>query len=183
MMNWTGKLAATAWMMAIGAHAGEMKVDAQKSWVKVDAKATGHSFSGNLEKFAATVTGNDATLEPQAAVLKWDFADLKTGEAKRDVEMLKWLDHGSQPGGEFRMTKTWQDKAGHTQAQGTLKIHGVSKSIVFPVTAKREGKHVAVDGSVWLDYQDFSLPIVRAMVVMTVEPKLNVRFHLEGDVS
>jgi len=178
-----GKLTAAACLTAIGAHAGELKVDDQKSWVKVDAKSTGHSFSGSLEKFSASVTGDDTSLEPKSALLKWDFADLKTGDVKRDAEMLKWLDHGSKPGGEFRMVKTWKDKAGNTQAQGTLKIHGVSKTIVFPVTAKRDGKRVKIDGSVWLDYQEFSLPVVRAMVVMTVDPKLNVRFHLEGDAS
>ena len=168
---------------AVGAHAGELKIDGRQSWVKVDAKATGHSFTGSLAKFDAAVTGDESTLAPKSAVLKWDFADLKTAEDKRDTEMLKWLEYGSQPNGEFRLTKTWQDKEGHTMAQGTLKIHGVSKSVTFPVTAARDGKRVKIDGSVWIDYQDFSLPTVRAMVVMTVDPKLNVRFHLEGDLD
>jgi polyisoprenoid-binding protein YceI len=95
--------------------------------------------------------------------------------------MLKWLEHGKSPKGEFRMSKTWQDAEGKTQAQGVLKIHNVSKTLTFPVSAKRDGKRVSIDGSVWLDYQDFSLPLIRAMVVMTVDPKLNVKFHLEGE--
>jgi polyisoprenoid-binding protein YceI len=177
----------SAWVMALGLmaaaglHAGTLKVDPQTSWVKVDAKATGHSFTGNLEKFEAAVTGDDATLQPQSAVLRWDFSDLKTGDGKRDSEMLKWLEHGKSPKGEFRMNKTWRDKSGNSHAQGTLKIHNVVKNVTFPVTAKRDGKRVVIDGNVWLDYQDFSLPVVRAMVVMTVDPKLNVKFHLEGE--
>lgn len=170
------------WLVAMaGAQAASLKVDKDKSWVKVDAKATGHSFSGNLEKYEASVTGDDATLVPRSAVLKWDFKDLKTGDPKRDTEMLKWLEHTKSPQGEFAMTKTWQDKEGKTHAQGVLKIHGVSKTVSFPVSAKRDGTRVSVDGNAWLDYQDFSLPVVRALVVMTVDPKLNVRFHLEGE--
>jgi len=171
-------LALVAW-----ASAGSMKVDHQASWVKVEAKATGHSFSGKLDKFEATVVGDDQTLEPRTAVLRWDFKDLNTAEGKRDKEMLTWLESTSHPGGEFKMSKTWKDAAGKTNAQGVLSIHGVSKTMSFPVTAKREGGRVSVDGEVWLDYQDFSLPLIRKMALMTVDPKLKVRFHLEGDVK
>ena len=34
-----------------------------------------------------------------------------------------------------------------------------------------------------MDYQDFKLPIIRAMAVMTVDPKLTVRFHVVGKIK
>jgi polyisoprenoid-binding protein YceI len=164
-------------------EAGDLAVDAQKSWVKVDASATGHTFSGSLSKFDAKVSGDPASLAPSSATLQWDFSDLKTNDAKRDAEMLKWLEYAKNQSGTFSMTKTWTDAAGKTWAQGNLKIHGISKSLAFPLTTSKTGDRLKIDGSVWIDYQDFSLPIIRNMAVMTVDPKLKISFHLEGDVK
>jgi polyisoprenoid-binding protein YceI len=163
------------------AAAGTLEIDKAKSHIKVDAKATGHSFAGTLSDFTAKVTGDDATLAPTAVDLGWKFSDLKTQDDKRDKEMMKWLG-GANPEGSFKFIKTWTDK-GQTYAQGTLKIHGISKTIGFPYTAKKEGKVVTIDGTAALDYQDFGLPLIRAMAVMTVNPKLTVSFHLVGEAK
>ena len=34
-----------------------------------------------------------------------------------------------------------------------------------------------------MNYEDFRLPLIRAMVVMTVDPKLTVRFHIVGQIK
>lgn len=167
-------------VFATSAGAGTLAIDKAKSRIQVDAKATGHDFTGTLDDFEATVSGDSATLAPTAVSLSWKFADLKTGDVKRDAEMLKWL--GKGPQGSFAFIKTWQDK-GKDHAQGKLTIHGISKTIAFPYTAKKEGDWVSIDGTASLDYQDFGLPIVRAMAVMTVNPKLTVRFHLVGEAK
>jgi polyisoprenoid-binding protein YceI len=70
-----------------------------------------------------------------------------------------------------------------TQAQGTLTIHGVSKTVVFPYTAKKSGNTLTLDGKVSIDYQNFNLPIIRAMLVMTVDPQLVIGFHVVGKVK
>lgn len=163
------------------ASAGTLKVDQAKSRIQVDAKATGHEFTGTLSTFTAKVSGDDAALTPTAVDVAWKFSDLKTQDEKRDNEMIKWLGGGA-PEGRFTFTKTWTDK-GKTYAMGDLKIHGISKGISFPYTAKKEGNWVTIDGAASLDYQDFGLPIIRAMAVMTVNPKLTVRFHLVGEAK
>jgi len=165
------------------ATAADLLVDAQKSWVKVDATATGHSFSGALAKFSVKVSGDPASLAPSSVRLQWDFSDLRTNDVKRDAEMLKWLDYAKNQKGSFDMTKTWTDAEGKTWAQGNLKFHGLSKSLAFPLTTSKSGNRVTTSGLVWIDYRDFSLPIIRSMAVMTVDPKLKISFHLEGDVK
>lgn len=160
--------------------AATLTVDQTRSAITVDAKATAHSFRGKLTKFNATVSGDPVSMKPSVVALDWDFSDLKTGEAKRDSEMLKWL---GQTKGSFRMTKSWVDADGKSWVQGNLKIHGVSQSISFPMKATRKGDQMTVDGAVWIDYQNFSLPIIRNMAVMTVDPKLKISFHLEGDIK
>jgi polyisoprenoid-binding protein YceI len=167
-------------VFATTAGAGTLVIDKAKSRIQVDAKATGHDFTGTLDDFEATVSGDSATLAPSAVSLSWKFADLKTGDVKRDAEMLKWL--GKGPQGSFAFFNTWQDKV-KDYAQGKLTIHGVSKTIAFPYTAKKDGNWLSIDGSAALDYQDFGLPIVRAMAVMTVNPQLAIRFHLVGEAK
>lgn len=165
------------------ANASDLTVDAHKSWLKFDASATGHSFDGALKKFDAEVSGDATSLTPAAVSLSWDFKDLDTDEPKRDVEMLKWLEYGKSPKGSFQMTKSWVDGSGVTWVQGTLKIHSIARPIAFPIQTSKNGDHVKIDGQVWIDYQNFGLPIVRNMAIMKVDPKLKISFHLEGDAK
>lgn len=160
------------------AGADTLKVDKERSRIQVDGKSTGHGFTGTLENFEAQVTGDRKTLEPKSLELKWKFSDLKTQDEERDKKMIEWLG-GSGPVGSFKFIKTWQN-GGKDYAQGTITIHGVSKLIAFPYTVKRDGDWVTIDGTATLDYQDFGLPIIRAVAVMTVKPELTVRFHVVG---
>ena len=162
--------------------AATLEVNQEKSRIHVDAKATGHNFTGTLEKYTATVEGNTTTIAPDAFNLAWSFKDLNTDDKKRDKEMLAWLGSGN-PKGKFDFTKSWVDKKGINHAMGNLTIKGVSKSISFPYTTKKEGDWVTIDGTAKMNYEDFALPIIRAMAVMTVDPKLTVRFHIVGQIK
>jgi polyisoprenoid-binding protein YceI len=164
------------------AHSATLDLDKDRSRIQVDAKATGHSFTGTLKDYTATVTGDATSLAPAGFDLNWNFKDLETADVKRDAEMMKWLGGGTAKGA-FKFTKAWTDKAGNQQAMGTLTINGVSKTISFPYTAKKDGDWVTIDGRVSMDYQNFSLPVIRSMAVMTVNPKLLVRFHIVGKVK
>lgn len=161
------------------ATAGTMKVDSQKSWLKIDCKATGHSWTAQLKNFTASVSGDDATLTPKAAQLSWKFSDIDSAEADRDKKMLDWLNSAKNPGGSWKMSGQWKDSKGQQYVKGPLTIAGVSKEITIPVTAKKDGKNVSLDGEVWIDTTDHGLPIIK-MLVFTVNPKVKIRFHLEG---
>jgi polyisoprenoid-binding protein YceI len=164
------------------AHSATLDLDKGRSRIQVDAKATGHNFTGTLKDYTASVAGDAASLAPAGFDLSWNFKDLETADPKRDAEMMKWLG-GGKAKGSFKFTKSWTDKAGAQQAMGTLTINGVSKSVAFPYTAKKDGEWVTIEGRVSMDYQNFSLPIIRSMAVMTVDPKLVVRFHVVGKVK
>ena len=160
------------------ADADALKVDKSRSRIQVDGESTGHGFTGTLEDYSSKVSGDPVTLKPEAFELSWKFSDLKTDDEKRDDEMIKWLGGGS-PKGSFKFIKIWEQD-GKDYAQGTITIHGVSKLIAFPYTAKKDGSWVTIDGVATLDYKDFGLPIIRAVAVMTVDPKLTIRFHVVG---
>lgn len=169
--------------LVLGIHeagAEGLAVDKSRSRIQVDAKATGHRFTGNLKSYE--VEGDAVTLDPKSFELKWKFKDLDTDDAKRDAEMMKWLG-GSDEKGSFKLNKAWTDEKGVQHGTGTLTIHGVSKSVSFPYTAKKDGEWVTIDGKVSMDYRNFDLPVIRAMAVMTVDPQLVVRFHVVGKVN
>lgn len=163
------------------ATAADFQIDSQKSWLKLDCKATGHSWTAQVKKFSATISGDAATLVPSAANIAWKFSDIDSDEADRDEKMLDWLDATTHPTGSWKMTKQWKDSAGQQYVSGPLTIAGASKEITIPVKAQKSAKGMTLDGDVWIDTTDFSLPIIR-MVVLTVNPKVNIRFHLEGVV-
>lgn len=164
------------------AYAATLEVDKGRSRIQVDAHATGHNFTGTLKDFSASVSGDSTSLAPQGFKLDWKFNDLDTDDAKRDKEMIKWLG-GGQPMGSFKLIKSWTGKDGTQQASGTLTINGISKNVTFPYTAKKDGDWLTIDGKVSMDYQNFNLPIIRSMAVMTVDPQLVVRFHVVGKVK
>jgi polyisoprenoid-binding protein YceI len=166
----------------LGASAATLEVDKTRSKIQVDAKATGHAFTGTLKAYTVKATGDAAKLKPDSLELSWNFSDLDTDDDGRDKEMIKWLGGGA-PKGSFKFVKFWTDKAGVDNAQGTLTIHGVSKTVYFPFTVKKDGEWVTATGKVEMDYKDFDLPLVRAMVVMTVDPKVVVNFQLVGKVK
>jgi polyisoprenoid-binding protein YceI len=164
------------------AQAATLEVDKGRSRIQVDAAATGHKFTGTLKDFQASGSGDVASLDPSDFELSWNFSDLDTADAKRDAEMLKWLG-GGKPKGGFKFVKSWTDTSGKRQGMGNLTINGVSKSVAFPFTASKDGEWVTIDGKVSMDYQNFKLPVIRSMAVMTVDPKLVVRFHVVGKVK
>jgi len=166
-------------MLAMGES---LEVDKARSRIQVDAKATGHAFTGTLDNYTASVIGDAKTKEPTAFSLAWDFTDLKTADPKRDAEMVKWLG-GGKPKGSFTLTKGWADAKGQRYIMGNLAIHGISKTISVPYTVKEEDGWVTINGTAGFDYESFGLPIIRAMAVMTVDPKLSVRFHLVGKLK
>jgi polyisoprenoid-binding protein YceI len=160
-------------------RATTLEVDTTRSRIQVDAKATGHTFAGDLKKYTLTAVGDSTTNAPTALSLSWDFNDLKTADDKRDKAMIDWLG-GGKPKGSFTFVKSWDEKPDGGNAQGTLTINGVSKMVSFPYTVKKEGEWVTIDGKVSMDYQNFKLPIISSMALITVDPKLVIRFHVVG---
>ncbi|MEO5917057.1 MAG: YceI family protein [Luteolibacter sp.] len=169
-------------LSAFSVRAATVEIDPARSRIQVDAKATGHAFTGNLQKFTVKAEGDATTAKPTKLELSWDFNDLKTGDEKRDVEMIKWLG-GGKPKGTFSFDKSWDEKSDGGSAQGSLTMNGASKTLGFHYTVKHEGGWVTIDGKAGMDYQNFKLPLIRSMAVMTVDPQLMVRFHLVGKVK
>lgn len=56
-------------------------------------------------------------------------------------------------------------------ATGDLTLHGVTKSVTLPLTAKRQGDVIAVVGSLEIPFSDYSISQPRAAAVLSVDDK------------
>jgi polyisoprenoid-binding protein YceI len=170
--------------MSPGVRAAEtsallVDIDEDASRIEIAVRLSMGSFRGVLEKYDARIqiTAGDKSIN--TAVLDFDFADLKTGNKRRDKDMLKWMDYENHPTGNFRLEEL-AAQGEQLEARGTVTIHGVSRPIVFPVTISIEGEHVSAEGSAKLDFLDFDLKPIRKMLFITVKQEVIIDFHLEG---
>ena len=170
-------------LLSSSATAGEFLVDKAKSSIRVDVKATGHDFTGRLTSYKVKITGDASKAVPDKVSLTWDFKNFLTGDKKRNKEMLHWLEHPRIPSGSFTLASFTKRVDGRMWAKGTLKIHGVSKTIEFPVKSERKGKALTVSGAVKLDHRDYKLDKIRKVLVLTVDPVMTVRFSLHGTIK
>lgn len=160
------------------AAASTLKVDRTRSFVDVDVKATVGSFTGRLEAYEAQVTFEPAG-KIKTATFAFKFADLKTGEAKRDAEMIQWLG-GGDPAGSFQLAALALTPDGQGHATGRLTLKGRAELIEFPVTVTQLDGDWTVSGTATLRYTDWGLKVIRKMGVLKVDPEVKVRFKLIG---
>jgi polyisoprenoid-binding protein YceI len=170
--------------MGPGARAAEssallVDIDPDTSRIGIAVRLSMGSFKGVLEKYDARIQIAAGDKSVSTAEFDFDFADLKTGNKRRDKDMLKWMDYENHPKGSFRLEEL-AAQGERLEARGTVTIHGVSNPIAFPVTIAVEGKQVTAEGSAKLNFLDFDLKPIRKMLFITVKPEIIIDFHLEG---
>jgi polyisoprenoid-binding protein YceI len=171
---------------AIAVAGVPLVMDAERSTIEVEIRDTFGSFTGRIRQFEALVSIDLAGPAVERAQVNFKFADLRTGRERRDRDMLEWENHAQHPVVRFQLERMEVMSNGpmrsRTQARGRLVIHGVEHSVMFPITFLVEGRVCSIDGEVDLDYRDYGLPVIRKYLMLTVDPHLRVRFHLQGRV-
>jgi polyisoprenoid-binding protein YceI len=174
------------WRATAGAGV-PLVLDAERSTIEVEIRGTFGSFTGRLQQFEAAVSIDPAGPGVERAQVDFKFADLSTGRGRRDRDMLEWENHAQHPAVHFQLERlvTVVDgpQRARTQARGRLSMHGVEHSVLFPITFLAEGPVYSIDGEVDLDYRDYGLPVIRKYYMLTVDPHLRVRFHLQGRLA
>lgn len=158
-------------------------VDKAHSRVEVAVKATVDSFVATLADFDAQVTVDPAAGRVNRATFAFRFADLLTGKQGRDREMLTWEDAEHFPSGSFTLSSLEPAPSGGYLARGILRLHGVEKPVEFPVAIATDHRLYSIDGNLTLDTRDFGLEVIRKLLVLKVDPAVQVRFHLQGAVA
>jgi len=156
--------------------------DPDKSSIQVDVKATMDSFVGVLETYELTLSVDSSTGEIEGGAFTFDFHDLDTGKTKRNAHMLEWLSYTEYPKAKFELQQL-EEHGDIEIATGTLTIHGVSKTIEFPIDLQQTDGRMRIEGRAHLDYHDFDLKTIRVMLMLTVKPEFDVLIHLKGRLT
>lgn len=157
-----------------------LQVDPRRSTIEVLIHGTSGSFTGQVEQFSSRIEFDPELHQIVHTSVSFRFPDLKTGQAKRDVHMLEWLESSRYPEVWFRLESLEKGVSGGDMARGRLTIHGVERTVSFPVNLLLEDVKFSIDGEIQLDYRDFGLPKLRKYWIFSVDPQLRVRFHLQG---
>ncbi len=156
-------------------------IDPANSTLSIDVRATGDSFTATLANFTATVAVD--AIDPSASTggVSFRVADIKTGNDKRDRKMNGWFETDRFPEGQFKLSQLIRDgSSDRYRASGILTLHGKEKAVEFPVTIVPSATTWTLEGEAVIDTRDFGLPVIRMFGLLTVDPQVKVRFHLQA---
>jgi polyisoprenoid-binding protein YceI len=148
------------------------------SQVEFAVHATGDSFVGHLNHWDGQFQAA-AGPYPTGGTMTFLVADLKTGKADRDQQMLTWLEAKQFPAVTFVLRQVTAAN-GKFEAGGDFTFHGITRPISFPVRFGQAGPHRTVDGAATLDYREWNLKVFRKFGLFKVDPLVKVTFHFEA---
>lgn len=165
-----------------GASAAErpLAIDPAHSVVEVEVRTILRNFNVQLTRYSARVVVEPGKGTVRAATFDFDWADLHSGNAGRNRELLRWAEHARFPAGHFILHDFESLPSGTGQARGELTLHGITHEVTFPVAVLCEGELYSLDGLAVVDFRDYGLPPVRRFRIRLVIPPVQVRFHLQG---
>ncbi|HPU38076.1 MAG TPA: YceI family protein [Microthrixaceae bacterium] len=119
-----------------------------------------------------TIADNSVT----AADFTVDLTTITTNNSMRNRRVQDALETGSHPDATFTLTSPIvlpADAADggeiNTTAKGDLAIHGVTKSVEFPLQAKLVNGTVVAVGSIDVTFSDFGVEVPSSQMVLSVE--------------
>jgi polyisoprenoid-binding protein YceI len=176
------RLLLALWLVpAAVAAAGDsmLTVDSAQSHVDISVKATVDSFVAHLLDFETSLTTAPQTGQITAAVFRFNFNSIKTGNADRDRDMNEWQQTAKFPEGVFTLAALETGSDGRTVARGQLRFHGIEKTVSFPVVIELKKPVITVDGDVTINTRDYGLPVIKKYLFLKVDPVVAVHFHLQ----
>ena len=142
--------------------------DAKVTRVQFATDAAGATFWDEVQK-PGGLTAFD--LEIKADTLK----STRDGLDKNMYKALKTKEHALIT---FSL-KRLEGEAGAPKAIGTLKIAGVEREVILPLTTVRKGNNLAVSGEIDVLMTDFGIAPPKAMMGMVkADPKITVTFDV-----
>jgi polyisoprenoid-binding protein YceI len=155
-----------------------LKIDRARSFIEVDVKSTLKNFTAHLDAYDLTMNV-DETGKIKNAVLQFKFSDLRTGDDKRNADMITWLG-GGEPIGKFELGILALAPDGQGQVTGKLTFHNNTSLIEFSVNVIRAGSDYTVTGDTTIDYRNWNLKIIKMDLMLKVHPEVKIRFKLVG---
>ena len=188
------------WVAAPPARSGDVYIfDAAQSQVGVAVSSGGvfgifghdHSlvarhFSGVIQYDAARLGGSSVTLSIESkslAVLDPNASEKDRREVQATMEGPRVLNVTAFPEISFRSTGLGDLKQTGQEWEGTLtgilKLHGIERTVVFPIRVKLENDRLNAWGEVFINQREFGItPISLAGGAVRVKDRVKVTFSL-----
>ncbi len=124
-----------------------------------DAEAVGRTdgVTGTLEIAGTTVTATEVVV---------DMTTVTSDESRRDGQFQgRIMDTATHPTATFALTEPIElgsvpadgEEVTHT-VTGDLTLRGVTKSVTFDLTARRNGASIEANGSILINFDDYEIP-------------------------
>ena len=170
-------------MTAVVGNASPVVMDMTQSHVEIAVNATIGSFIAQLQTFDLLVTATRRTGQIESAFFRSNFAAIKTGDVDRDRDMNDWQQTDKFPDVMFTLTALEPAPGGKSIARGQLRLHGVDRSLSFPISIEAKAQIIAIEGDVTIDTRDFGLPVITKFYLLKVDPIVHLHFHLQGKLG
>lgn len=171
----TGELTGT-WTVATGSQAG-YRVAEVLGGQDVQAVGRTDDVTGTAALDGTAVTA--ARVEVQVATIASDQSR-RDGRFAGDI-----MDTAQYPTATFTLTDAvdlgtafGSGQASTVDATGQLTLHGVTRTVTFPVTAVRDGATITVSGAIPVTFADYGIETPTIADFVTVEPTGQVEFLL-----
>lgn len=172
-------LLAFALVASARAEGTSWRLDPRRSTIEVAVHSTLNDFVCRIAAFEVKIVVAPSHAIQQA-VVTFPLNEVKTGRPQRDAQLQAWLQSDRFARVVFVLAELAPETGGGWRARGVLTLHGVEKTVTFPVRVLTQAPLQSIDGEALVDYRDFGLPVLRRFYVTSVDPHLAVRFHLQG---
>ena len=155
--------------------------DVRRGMLSFDGKSTLGDFTGETRTVRGQMIGGTALTEVRGWV-EAPVGTLKTGNDRRDRDLVKTMDAGLFPNIRFELTAVsmeWErgDSAG-VLLQGNFVIHGVTREAKFPASVARTAEGVHVTATLPMDLKDYKIENLTRFLVFKMQKDIVVHIDL-----
>lgn len=182
----TPKTETPAGVLALSPLEGQnWTVDPAASHLRFSGMHAGKPFTGEFQRFAASIRFDPANPANGAAAVLVDVDSAKTGDAFRDTNARTddWFDVKAHPTARFTSTGVRDLGAGRYELLGDLEIKGAKTPLVLPFTLSQEGRRATVRGGADLDRFTLGLGLTSDPKEEWVARTIRFEFDLQADAA
>ena len=193
MRSWMSMAVVAAALLAVCAQAAEtLKVDRAHSFVNFEIKHTVSSVTGAFNDFAGTIQFDPADPAQSSVELTIETASVDTGVEPRDnhLRTADFFDAEKNPRITFKSKRIAKKSGDVYDVTGDFTMHGVTKSIVLPVTFLGEqkfgkGVKAGFETSLTINREDYGLTWNRALESggVLVGEEVEIDINIEADLQ
>jgi polyisoprenoid-binding protein YceI len=160
-MHRTTALCLTAFVLfaAPAASAKSWVIDYSKSHLGFTGMQGATPFDGSFKNFTATVDFDPDHPETGKITATINMSSADAGNAERNAALpgIDWFNTDKFPQAQFVSNHIDRTGASSYEAQGTLTIKGITKTVELPFTLHQEGDHWRVQGRAGLIRSEFNV--------------------------